>query len=190
MARAGVPLGVNLFAIDRDEVARAVSKSRGCARAHVRRELPSTLVVDVVEREAACAVAFGALYLADARGNVFKRATPDEAAALPVVTGIARDDYLAEPERRASQLRAGAARDRRVAEGRRPAPALGEMHVDRIAGVTVYTRARRRRAARRRRRHAAGAAGALRRRRRRRSTKRGEAAAAHLSWTTARDRTA
>ena len=99
VARAAVPIGVNLFAIDRDEVARAVSQEPWVARAHVRRELPSTLVIDVVEREAACAVAFGALYLADADGNVFKRATPDEAASLPVVTGLGRDDYLAQPER-------------------------------------------------------------------------------------------
>ena len=138
VARANVPLGVNLFAVDRDQVARVVSQEPWIARAHVRRELPSTLMIDVVEREAACTVAFGSLYLADADGNVFKRATPDEAAGLPVVTGIARDDYVSQPDRAREQLgqalraiagwRAGGTR-----------PALGEVHVDRIAGVTLYT---------------------------------------------------
>src|SRR5512146_2467363 len=42
VARANVPLGVNLFAVNRDEVARVVSQEPWVARAHVRRELPST----------------------------------------------------------------------------------------------------------------------------------------------------
>lgn len=143
VARAAVPLGINLFAVDRDAVARNVSQEPWVATAHVRRELPATLMIDVVEREAACAVAFGSLYLADAEGNVFKRATPDEAAGLTVVTGIARDDYVSQPDRAREQLRQAL---RAVAGWRaRPdgsaRPALGEVHIDRIAGVTLYTEA-------------------------------------------------
>ena len=98
-------------------------------------------MIDVVEREAACAVAFGALYLADADGNVFKRATPEEAAALPVVTGIAREDYVVEPERSREQLKQALRAIARLAARQTAArgPPLGEVHVDRIAGVTVYT---------------------------------------------------
>jgi cell division protein FtsQ len=138
VARAGVPLGVNLFAVQRDEVARAVSQEPWVSRAHVRRELPSTLVIDVVEREAACTVALGALYLADGDGNVFKRGTPDESAALPVVTGLAREDYLSQPERTRAQIRQvlQALAAWRANSAR---PPLGEIHIDRVAGVTLYT---------------------------------------------------
>ncbi|MCA1662903.1 MAG: FtsQ-type POTRA domain-containing protein [Myxococcales bacterium] len=141
IARANVPLGVNLFAVKREDVARAVSQEPWVARAHVRRELPSTLMIDVVEREPACAVAFGALYLADADGNVFKRATPEEAAGLAVVTGIGREEYVSQPERSREELRqalAAIAAWRPRADGSTRS-ALGEVHVDRIAGVTVYT---------------------------------------------------
>lgn len=143
VTRASVPLGVNLFAVDRDEVARNVSQEPWVARAHVRRELPSTLVIDVVEREAACTVAFGALYLSDADGNVFKRATPDEAAGLPVVTGIARDDYVSQPDHAREQLRQAlrAIAGWRARSDGAARPALGEVHVDRIAGVTLYSEA-------------------------------------------------
>ena len=55
-------------------------------------------MLDIVERMAACSVALGALYLSDADGDVFKRATPDEAAALPVVTGLAREDWVGQPD--------------------------------------------------------------------------------------------
>jgi cell division protein FtsQ len=138
LARASVPLGGNLFAIDRDAVARAVSQEPWVKSVHVRRELPSALVLDVTEREPACVVALGALYLADENGNAFKRATPEEATALPVVTGVTREDYLTQPDR-ARELVAQALRaitTWRALPGR---ATLGELHVDRIAGVTAYT---------------------------------------------------
>jgi cell division protein FtsQ len=93
----------------------------------------------VVERDASCVVAFNALYLADARGNVFKRANPDEAAALPVVTGVDRDAYLENPElaRAHVQEALGVAQAWRAEASR---PAIGEVHWDKLGGVTVYTR--------------------------------------------------
>ena len=138
LARANVPVGGNLFAIDRDVVARAVAQEPWVKTVHVRRELPSALVLDVTEREPACVVALGALYLADESGNAFKRATPDEAVALPVITGVAREEYLTQPDR-ARELIAQALtaiRTWRALPGRAP---LGELHIDRIAGVTAYT---------------------------------------------------
>jgi cell division protein FtsQ len=138
-ARAGVAIGSNLFAADLDEIARVVAQEPWVQSARARRELPSTLVVDVVEREAAGLVALGPLYLADARGAVFKRASPDEAAsAQPVVTGVERDAYLEDPERAQAQIRdalAAAAEWRKARER----PPLGEVHLDRLLGVTVYT---------------------------------------------------
>ena len=136
-ARAGVALGANLFAVDLAEIARDVQQEPWIFSAHARRELPSTVVVDVVER-AACVVALNALYLADAQGVLFKRANPDEAATLPVITGVDRDQYLSEPERVRSMVRdaltvSGAWKQR---AGR---PALGELHVDHLLGVTAYT---------------------------------------------------
>jgi cell division protein FtsQ len=138
-ARAGLAVGVNLFAVDLSEIERKVLEEPWVKEAHARRELPSTIAVDVSEREAACVVALGALYLADARGVVFKRANPDEAVGLPVVTGIERDAYLGEPEATRAHVRealevAGAW----SASSARPA--LGELHWDRTLGITVYTR--------------------------------------------------
>jgi cell division protein FtsQ len=136
-ARAGVSLGENLFAVDLDAVARDLAQDPWVRSAHARRELPSTVVVEVSERQAACVVALGALYLADASGAVFKRATPEEAAALPVVTGIARDDYLAEPASVRGQLRDALTL---LSEWQKvpTRPALGEIHFDRLLGATAY----------------------------------------------------
>jgi cell division protein FtsQ len=136
--KVAVPMGINLFSVDRDEVARIIAQEPWVARVHVRRELPSTVVLDIVERQPACAVALGALYLAEPDGTVFKRATPDEAAVMPVITGVAREDYLAQPAEAKADIRQAlavlAAWNDDAAR-----PPVGEVHVDRIAGVTLYT---------------------------------------------------
>ncbi len=148
-ARAGVALGTNLFRVDLGELARDVLQEPWIESAHARRELPSTIVVDVSERAAAAVVALGApaedagtpggaLYLADARGAVFKRASPDEAAALPVVTGIERDRYLAEPAEARAEVE-GALALAAAWRSKPDRPAVGEVHVDRVQGATLYT---------------------------------------------------
>ncbi len=104
--RAQSVLGMNLFRVDLDSVRRDLAEEPWVAEVRVRRELPSTIAIDVVEREAACAVALGPLYLVDGRGLVFKRATTHEALGLPVVTGIDRARYLADPTVVAADLRA------------------------------------------------------------------------------------
>src|SRR5579883_2659477 len=71
-ARSGIAPGQNLFAIDLDAASQRIQADPWVASVRARRELPSVLAFDVKEREAACAVALGGLYLADGRGEVFK----------------------------------------------------------------------------------------------------------------------
>ncbi len=139
-ARAAVEPGANLFTIDLDAVAREVQGDPWLERVSVRRELPATVMIEVRERVPACAVAFGALYLADAQGQAWKRATPDEAAGLPVVTGIPRDAYI--DDREAAQALVREALEA-LAVWREHAdrPAIGEVHVDAADGITLYTAA-------------------------------------------------
>lgn len=137
-ARAGLAMGTNLFALDLAELSREIAQEPWVQSARARRELPSTIAVDVVEREAACSVALGALYLADASGNPFKRANPDEAATLPVVTGISREEFLADGEGARARVRDALAV--LAAWNEKARPPVGELHLDRLLGVTAYTR--------------------------------------------------
>ena len=97
----------------------------------MRRELPSTLVIEVTERRAVASALMGALYLVDDDGHPFKRATFAEADGLPVITGVTRDQYAAvrRPARRsfARRWRCSPPTDRRP---RPPPPKLSEIHVD------------------------------------------------------------
>ena len=137
-ARGGVAIGQNLFAVDLEEIAREVMAEPWIAKATARRELPSTIALDVVEREAACVVSLGGLYLADPEGRVFKRATPEEAAKLPVVTGIERDEYLDSPMESRARVRDALTVIARFKE-RATRPTLGEVHSDARMGVTAYS---------------------------------------------------
>jgi hypothetical protein len=89
----------------------------------------------------AAAVVFldAAPYLADAQGKIFKRARldTDEADGLPVVTGVDRGVFAADPSAGEAEVRRAlllAARWRENASR----PALGEIHLGRDA-TTLFT---------------------------------------------------
>jgi len=137
--RAGVAFGDNLFARSVDQVALRVRADPWVAGVKVHRELPAALAVEVVEREARAVVALGSLYLCDEGGAVFKRATLEEAAALPVLTGVARDAYIHDRDGSQALLREGlqALSTWQAVAERAP---IGEVHVEPAAGTTLYAR--------------------------------------------------
>jgi cell division protein FtsQ len=134
-------VGKSIFALDLAAAERAISREPWVASVKIRRELPRTVVVELVEREARVAIALGAIYLVDEHGELFKRARASELVGLPIVTGIARERYQAEPLRVRATLRHAIELDRawRARADRDPP---GELHhdggVDLAAAFTVY----------------------------------------------------
>jgi cell division septal protein FtsQ len=146
IALAGAAQGDRLLAIDTDAVAARVATHPWVASVRVRRQLPSALAIDVVERHAVASALLGTLYLIDESGRPFKRATLDEADGLPVITGVARDQYTLARAASEAAFRQGlellavyrASDDLASGSGARPAPrpALSEIHVDPRAGFS------------------------------------------------------
>jgi cell division protein FtsQ len=135
--RAEVALGTNLFSIDVGRVGRKLAQDPWVRHSRARLELPSTLALDAVEHDLRCAVALRGLYLVDSEGAVFKRAAPEELAGLAVVTGIDREEFLVNPDEAKNVLRQAVSfLDTWRGKGR---PPLGEIHLDRDAGFTIYT---------------------------------------------------
>jgi cell division protein FtsQ len=138
--RAALPIhtGDNVFA-DLADLARAARANPWIADAQVHRILPHTIAIDVREHAAAAVIELGELYLADAGGRPFKRAALEagEGEGLPIVTGIDRAAYTANPDAAAATVRGAiAAFAGWQAAGR---PALGEVHVDPHGAVTLHT---------------------------------------------------
>jgi len=138
--RAALPvhLGDNVFA-DLAEVARTVRTNPWIASAEVHRILPHTIAIEIREHTAAAVVELGDLYLADPSGHPFKRVALEtgDADGLPIITGLGRSAYTADPEATARTVRDAIA----AADSWRTAsrPPIREVHVDPHGAVTLHT---------------------------------------------------
>jgi cell division protein FtsQ len=140
LALAGVAEGDKLLAIDTDVVAARVASHPWVASARVRRELPSALAIDVLERRAAGVAVLGALYLIGDNGRPFKRATLEEAEGLVLLTGLTRTQYAtfrdaSEAAYREALKVADAYRSVGAAQPARPP--LSEIHIDPRYGFSL-----------------------------------------------------
>lgn len=134
---AGIEEGDRLLEINPEAVAAKVAAHPWIASAHVRRQLPSKLTIDLVERRAVAVVALGGLYLLGPDGHPFKRATMEEADGLPVITGIDRNQYAQAKEAGEAAFREALAL--LTAYGARPGrPAISEVNVDPHLGFTLF----------------------------------------------------
>jgi cell division protein FtsQ len=131
---AGVHIGDRLLAVDADAVAATLATHPWIASARVRRELPSVLAIDVVERHAAASALIGALYLLDDAGRPFKRATLEEADGLPVITGVTREQYAALRPASEAVFRETLALIAAYGDDR---PALSEVNIDPRTGFSL-----------------------------------------------------
>jgi len=137
-ARLPIHTGDNVFA-DLTGTARAVRANPWVAAAEVHRILPHTIAIEVREHTAAAIVELGEPYLADASGHPFKRADLEagEGEGLPIITGIERSSYAANPAVAAATVREAIAAWSTWQTAARPA--IGEVHVDPHGAVTLHT---------------------------------------------------
>ena len=138
LAELPAHVGDNVFATNLDRTVRELRTDPWVAKASAHRILPHTIVVDIVEHEPAAIADIGGLYLVDATGHPFKKYELDDASNLPIITGLDRAAYVAEPDAAAGQIQAALAA---LAEWRLPGdrPAIGEVHVDPHGALTLHT---------------------------------------------------
>ncbi len=135
---AGLALGQNVVELDLEGVKQKLEKDPWIERAHVTRKLPSTVSVEVWEREAGALVALSTgTFLATPQGEIFKRVENEDPGDLPVFTGITDSDATADREAVAQIIRRGldlAAEIERVGlfGGR-----VQELNVDHDGGITA-----------------------------------------------------
>ncbi len=139
LALSPVKPGDRLFSADVDAMEQALGRHPWVRQVDVQRRWPPSLTVKVTERTAAALVDLAGLYLVDDEANVFKRAAAGDGLDLPLVTGIARNDFLQHPAAVEPLLAGALALARAWREGGRDAMApLSEIHVDPGDGTTIY----------------------------------------------------
>jgi cell division protein FtsQ len=123
-----IHVGDNVFETGLDAVVRELQANPWIERADAHRVLPHTVVIEVREHEPVAVAELGGPYLVDRSGHPFKRAVDRDGDSLPLITGLDRTAYLADPEATA-KLIVGAlgALDQWRAGDR---PAIAELHLD------------------------------------------------------------
>jgi len=139
--RAALPIGVgdNVFAANVDSLTRGLTANPWIAEASAHRILPHTLVIELREHEAAAIAELGGLYLVDVTGHPFKRVESEDGvgAGLPIVTGLDRAAYLADPEATARTIASALGALTLWTSTERPS--VGEVHVDLHGALTLHT---------------------------------------------------
>jgi cell division protein FtsQ len=86
-------LGQNIFTIDLKFLAQRLKAYPWIKSAVIRRELPSALRVEIVERQAAAVLRLEQAYLVDEDGVVFKRIDRGDPVDLPALTGFSGEAF-------------------------------------------------------------------------------------------------
>lgn len=128
--RAVLPIhvGDNVFETGLDSVVRELRTNPWVDHAEAHRVLPHTVVIEVREHSPAAVVDLGGSYLVDASGHPFKRAADREGDGLPLITGLDRVAYLADPDVTAKTVIATLDALATWHAGDRPA--IDEVHLD------------------------------------------------------------
>ena len=140
--RAELPArpGDNVFATNLDGLVRELRAEPWIAHAEAHRDPAAHDRRRCRRARARRARDLGGLYLVDAQGHPFKHADLDlgDGAGLPIITGLDRTAFVADPDATATQIKTALAT---LASWRTSAdrPAIGEVHVDAHGALTLHT---------------------------------------------------
>lgn len=126
----GLDRPANLFDFDADAARDALLTHPWVATARVEKVLPETVIVRLEERRPSGAVVLDTPYLVDATGHPFAAVDAASIGGLPIVTGLDRQDFDADPEATYDRVRTALAITRAYAQSplaaRHP---LGNVHL-------------------------------------------------------------
>jgi len=102
---SGIAVGSNIFALDTDVAERKLLENPWIAEVKVTRRLPSTLRVELSEREAAAVVVLGEhLYLVTPEGVPFKEIQAGDPFDMPLITGASPENLQRDRKREIERI--------------------------------------------------------------------------------------
>jgi cell division protein FtsQ len=105
---SGVAVGLNIFALDTDVAERKLLENPWISEVKMTRRLPSTLRVELTEREAAAVVALGErLYLVTPEGVPFKEVSAGDPFDMPLITGASPENLQRDRKREIERIQVG-----------------------------------------------------------------------------------
>jgi cell division protein FtsQ len=108
MRLGGIARGKNIFSLDTRAAEHGILEDPWLREVSVRRRLPDTITIEVVERDASALAAIGEqLYLVTREGEPFKRLEPGDPYDLPLVTGVSVEGLAADRSREIERIAVG-----------------------------------------------------------------------------------
>lgn len=105
---SGIAVGLNIFALDTDVAERKLLENPWISEVKVTRRLPSTLRVELSEREAAAVVALGErLYLVTPEGVPFKEVQAGDPFDMPLISGASPENLQRDRKREIERIQTG-----------------------------------------------------------------------------------
>jgi cell division protein FtsQ len=101
---AGLAHPVGIFDFDPATAEQALRTHPWIRAAEVERKLPDGVRIRLTQREPAAVVALSGLYLVDAAGHPFVKPAADQLGGLPLITGLTRAEYEADPDEARARL--------------------------------------------------------------------------------------
>lgn len=139
--RAGIETGSNILAVNLSVARRRLQADPWIAEVRMRRELPSTIVIDVREHTPMAIVDWGDRFLINSRREVFKPVEAADSVALPVIAGVDYADLNAAGRPVSPVLNSALDAIEMVSViGRRmPGMNISKVIADRDMGLTLYS---------------------------------------------------
>jgi len=135
---ASVEHGANIFRVDVEVIAQRLKQHPWVLEAKAVRKLPRGLEIVVVERKAEALVLFDVPYLVDDSGAVFKRWAPGDPTPAPVISGLSREQLLADEEAVQGAINDAIALARRYrAQGLERVAPIAEVHAEVDGGFSL-----------------------------------------------------
>jgi len=136
---AQLQIGSNIFEVSAEDARNHLMQHPWVEDATVVRRLPGRVRIQMVERKPVALVALDQLYLVSEEGAVFKRLGVDDPVDLPVITGIASEQFYDDLDYRTEVLLGSMAllQDYEGA-GLADREPVSEIHFDGANGIELY----------------------------------------------------
>jgi cell division protein FtsQ len=136
---ARLQIGANIFEVSNESARNYLLQHPWIEQASVVRRLPGRVRIEIVEREPVALVALDQLYLVSREGAVFKRLGVDDPVDLPVITGIASEQFYDDFDyRTAILLRSMALLQDYEGAGLAQTEPVSEIHFEGANGIELF----------------------------------------------------
>ena len=131
----------NILSVELDALRNKVETNPWIARAEIRRIFPDSISIKVTERRPAAIILLDRLYYIDVQGAIFARVPEDQDIDYPILTGLHREDFKANPDQSRALLSKALTLVTVMEDGEVLSKKdISEIHMDKAFGISIYTK--------------------------------------------------